>query len=169
MARDTIRTRTSSARTTDRPETVGRLAELLQAFGPLYKRWLHRRLASELGTKHHRAVGELGYHGPMVMGALGAELGVTPRYVTAIVDALERDGLARRAPHAVDRRATLVELTERGQCAYVEGAELFRRLHEELLEVLTPVQQERLLHCLESLLAELRQDAPRWAPGGRVS
>ena len=167
MARDTIRSRTSSAATTTNRETVRKLAELFQAFGPLYKRWLHRRLASELGTRHHRAVGELGHHGPMVMSALGVELGVTPRYVTAIVDALEREGLARRVPHAVDRRATVVELTERGQQAYVHGAALFNRLHEELLEVLTPVQQARLLECLESLLAELRPSAATCEPERR--
>ena len=169
MARDTIRTRTSSPSTTSDVETVGKLAELFQAFGPLYKRWLHRRLAADLGTGHHRAVGELGYHGPMVMSALGAELGVTPRYVTAIVDALEREGLARRAPHAGDRRATLVELTERGQEAYVRGAALFTRLHEELLAVLAPVQRERLLGCLECLLAELRREVSACEPRERAS
>ena len=37
--------------------------------------------------------------------------------MTALIDALEAEGLVRRAPHPTDRRATLVSLTKRGAAA----------------------------------------------------
>ena len=52
--------------------------------------------------------------GPATQVQLADALGVTPRNVTSLVDALEATGFARREPHPTDRRAVLVNLTERG-------------------------------------------------------
>jgi DNA-binding MarR family transcriptional regulator len=55
------------------------------------------------------------YHdGPRTQVELAEAIGVTPRNVTALVDALEATDFARREPHPTDRRAVLVHLTERG-------------------------------------------------------
>lgn len=55
------------------------------------------------------------YHGgPATQIQLAEAMGVTPRNVTALVDALDATGFARREPHPSDRRAVLVHLTERG-------------------------------------------------------
>lgn len=55
------------------------------------------------------------YHGgPATQAHLAEAVGVTPRHVTTLVDALESTGFARRKPHPSDRRAVLVHLTERG-------------------------------------------------------
>ena len=55
------------------------------------------------------------YHGgPATQIQLADAIGVTPRNVTALVDALDATGFARREPHPTDRRAVLVHLTERG-------------------------------------------------------
>lgn len=62
--------------------------------------------------------------GPVVQRALSESLRCTPRYVTTLVDALEAEGLVRRTPHPMDRRATLVTLTKRGAAAAARmGAE----------------------------------------------
>lgn len=126
-------------------------------FGPRYKRWIQARIESELGFTHQRALGELKFHGPMTMSALGVELGVTARYVTALVDHLERQGLARRRAHPSDRRAILVELTPEGEVSCVDSDETAERINAELLSALTPDQQARLLECLEVLLAALQR------------
>lgn len=73
------------------------------------------------------------------MSGISEELGVTRRNVTALVDALEEEGLVRRQPHPTDRRATIIELTEEGErtagAMYDEHreavAELFAELSEE--------------------------------------
>jgi DNA-binding MarR family transcriptional regulator len=62
-----------------------------------------------------RLLNVLAETGPLVMSDLSRALDVTPRAVTGLVDALERDGLARRVRHPSDRRATFVELTPSGR------------------------------------------------------
>jgi len=53
------------------------------------------------------------------MGDLSAALGVTARNITTIVDGLEHEGLLARKPDPTDRRAILLELTEKGR-AHIE-------------------------------------------------
>jgi DNA-binding MarR family transcriptional regulator len=151
MNKHGTRTHTSSASSARRGETIRRLTELFQTFGPQYKRWLHEAVESR-GITHYRVLAELAAHGPMMMNALGQELCVTPRYVTALVDHLEADGFVRRRPHPADRRATLVELTDAGAAASSVSGGTIDRAHAELLSALSPAQQESLLDCLETLL-----------------
>lgn len=51
---------------------------------------------------------------PTSMRELAAALRCDNSYVTAVVDGLERRGIARRRPHSTDRRIKIVELTEEG-------------------------------------------------------
>ncbi|HEX2046340.1 MAG TPA: MarR family transcriptional regulator [Acidimicrobiales bacterium] len=94
-------------------------------------------LATKLTEVMERGLGERGLSasraevllvldkaGAMVQRQLGQALRCTPRYVTALVDALEAEGLVERGRHPTDRRATLVSLTELGAAAAARmGAE----------------------------------------------
>jgi DNA-binding MarR family transcriptional regulator len=93
-------------------QAVGRLFELTVVLGSLMERGLAQR-----GLTRPRAtvLWHLQQVGPVLQRELSQLLGVTPRNVTAIVDALEAAGLVSREPHPRDRRATLVTLTESGQ------------------------------------------------------
>lgn len=62
------------------------------------------------GSRAH-LVWELNRHGPSTQQALAEALGVTPRAVTGLVDALADAGFVTREPHPGDRRATLVTFT----------------------------------------------------------
>jgi DNA-binding MarR family transcriptional regulator len=62
-----------------------------------------------------RMLGALYTEGPQIMHDLSEWLGVTPRNVTALVDALEEEDLVQRRSHPSDRRATIVELTDQGR------------------------------------------------------
>src|SRR5262245_45570545 len=64
-----------------------------------------------LGFARGRVLWALRESGPVLMRALSETLGVTPRSVTGLVDALEADGWVTRSPHPTDRRATLISLT----------------------------------------------------------
>jgi len=55
------------------------------------------------------------YAGPLRIGELAEAEQVQPPTVSRLVDALERDGLATRAPHSEDRRATSVSATKTGR------------------------------------------------------
>ncbi|MEH3053894.1 MAG: MarR family transcriptional regulator [Patulibacter minatonensis] len=52
---------------------------------------------------------------PMSMRELADALDIDPANATAVVDTLERAGLAVRRPHPTDRRAKLVDLTDEGR------------------------------------------------------
>ncbi|MEJ7791335.1 MAG: MarR family transcriptional regulator [Gaiellaceae bacterium] len=55
------------------------------------------------------------FRGPLTLGELAAAEGVRSATMTGIVNGLERDGLARRRPHASDGRAVLIEATAAGR------------------------------------------------------
>lgn len=99
--------------------------------------------------------------GPVTQAQLAESLGVTPRNVTTLVDALEATGFARRAPHPSDRRAVLVQLTERGLSIMETmdaehqtlGADLIAGLDRESVDVATRVL-EHVLGRMQTLIAE---------------
>ena len=62
-----------------------------------------------------RLLWELGRQHPVMQRDLADRLKVTPRNVTALVDALVDAGFVRRDPHPSDRRALAVGLTAKGQ------------------------------------------------------
>ena len=93
-----------------------RLVDEFAAFGPLYMKWVRSRLQDGGMTyARMRLLGALHCKGPQIMSSISDELGVTRRNVTALVDALEEEGLLRRKPHPTDRRATVIELTDLGE------------------------------------------------------
>jgi DNA-binding MarR family transcriptional regulator len=63
----------------------------------------------------------------MTQSELAAELEVTPRNVTTLIDALEETGFVRRTAHPTDRRAAVIVLTPKGQKS-------FARLQSEMTE-----------------------------------
>jgi DNA-binding MarR family transcriptional regulator len=134
---------------------------LLEAFHTLvlaFKRWSRPVLEVEGGSlARMRLLGVLHCSGSRIMNELGEELGVTPRQVTNLVDALEAEGLVRRTPHATDRRATVIEITPPG----VERVEeMFRPFQEQLaapFRDLPAADRRELLRLLESLVAAVRR------------
>jgi DNA-binding MarR family transcriptional regulator len=135
------------------------LVELMGRFGRTYWRWV-RACAEESGGGSPTQVGLLRVlecQGPLKMADLGRHLGVTPRNVTKLVDALEGEGLVRRKPVPRDRRATLVELSPRGaaqaQALFCRGMEEAVALFEELSEA----DREQLARLLRRLLEGLQR------------
>jgi DNA-binding MarR family transcriptional regulator len=134
------------------------LAHAFAAFGPAYKRWTKTRLSErEIGYTHARALHLLRCKGPQIMSELGDDLGITPRYVTVLIDRMEGAGLVRRRPHPNDRRATLIELTDEGHRMCGATGDEHVEAAAELLQVLSPDQQQVLLEAMETLLCELQR------------
>jgi DNA-binding MarR family transcriptional regulator len=104
-----------------------------------------------------RLLGVLHCKGPQIMSDLGEALGVTARQVTNLVDALEEEGLVRRAEHPTDRRATVVEITPQG---FELAGQFWQPFHEKLAGLyreLSEIDQRELLRLLEALLEALRR------------
>jgi DNA-binding MarR family transcriptional regulator len=84
----------------------------------------YRQVLSEyvgLGVTETQAVSYLTVHGDRGQNELAAGLGLSSGAATALVDRLERQGVAERYPHSSDRRRTLVRLTARGHQVAQEG------------------------------------------------
>lgn len=88
-----------------------------------------------------QVIWELGSEPGMTQRVLAQKLAVTPRNVTALVDALEDLGLVTRKPHPNDRRAIQLMLSARGAETYEQfraGRDTFAAL------LLADVSAERL-------------------------
>ena len=122
-------------------------------FIPAYRRWVRARLKNfGIGYAWMRALGVLHCgEGPLIMSALGEELGVTPRNVTKLVDELEAEGLVQRLPHPSDRRATLIDLTDVGREKVAEGYAEYVAVTSELFSVLSEEDQWELIRLMDLL------------------
>lgn len=141
--------------------TVGdislRLVDEFAAFGPAYMKWVRSRMR-EPGVSYARMrlLGALHCRGPKIMSGISDELGVTRRNITALVDALEEEGLVRRRPHPTDRRATVIELTDEGGRTMETLYDKHRRAVAELFAGLTPEERGELVRLLGLLREGLR-------------
>jgi DNA-binding MarR family transcriptional regulator len=99
------------------PDPTGDEA-LADALGSVARR-LRERSAETLAPwditpAHLRALRTLSRNGTMRLSELSDRLQIAPRTATEVVDALQARDLVRRRADPGDRRATLVEVTERG-------------------------------------------------------
>lgn len=134
------------------------LVEALARFDRAYSRWVEAPLQhSGLTYARIKLLGVLSRKGPQIMSALSDELVVTPRSITALVDALEDSGLVKRRAHPTDRRATIIELTPQG----IETCDTMNGQHtaavSELFSVLSTADQRELLRILSLLGTELER------------
>ena len=142
-----------STETPPPPDDALHITRAFAGFAPLYFKWVKSRFAeSGVSFARMKLLGALHSAGPKIMSELSEELGVTARNVTALVDALEGEGLVRRVPHATDRRATVIELTAAGT-GY--GRQMASGSHmdaiAELFRGLTPDEQKQLLGLVTKL------------------
>lgn len=89
--------------------------------------------------------------GKIRMSELATKLGVKARTVTDFVDALEKDKLLVRLPDPLDRRATLLQLTDMAQMQIKKVQLLEEEAAEILLKNLTEEQRNHLIELLSTL------------------
>jgi DNA-binding MarR family transcriptional regulator len=89
-----------------------------------------------LGTTESQAVSSLALHGERGQSDLARDLQLTSSASTALVDRLERQGVAERTAHPRDRRRTIVRLTDRGRHIADES----QRCLSHALQLLAPDQ-----------------------------
>lgn len=131
---------------------LDRVLELAVVLGDDMARDLARRGLT--GSRAH-LVWELHRHGPSTQQTLSKALGVTPRAITGLVDALTEGGFVTREPHPRDRRATLVTFTKQGERA----AKALERDHidlaRELFGDMSPTTFRGFTRGLDAVLARL--------------
>jgi DNA-binding MarR family transcriptional regulator len=136
-----------------------RLLAVVPAFERAFCRWAQSLMECGKGSTpaRMRLLGVLHCKGPQIMSELGDALGVTARQVTNLVDALEEEGLVRRAEHPTDRRATVIEITREGFDLVGKFLQPFHDKLAGLYRELPEADQRDLLRLLETLLEALRR------------
>jgi DNA-binding MarR family transcriptional regulator len=134
-----------------------RLAERFRVLQHVFSRWAHSLIDTGGSPARLHLLGVLHCKGPQIMSGLSDDLGVTPRNVTTLVDALEEEGLVRRTAHATDRRATVIELTPRGAESASVLVDCFKQKLADLFRDLPADDQRELLRLVDSLLAALHK------------
>ena len=152
------------------------ILDRLLLIGALFDHDMARAFAgTPLSPARMRVLWVVHHSGPLTQQALAHALEVSPRNVTALVDALEEAGYLHRGAHPTDRRAVLVSLTALG----VQLMETTTREHAELsatlLDAVRPEDRgavERGIEAIADRLAELVEaetsaDAARATTGTR--
>lgn len=134
------------------------LLDKLLAITSLFQRDMARAFAGTALTEARvTLLWTLAHRGPSTQQALAGALSVTPRNVSALVDALESAGYVRRAPHPTDRRAVLVELTAVGDELMVRMREEHAQLNAALLGAVDPGDRQGLERGVGAILERLAQ------------
>ena len=137
--------------------TQCRLVETFWNFWPAFQRWSDSQTVEKrLTPQRTRILASLQEKGPQIMSDLKEQLGVTATNITALIDALEADGLVVRTPHPKDRRATVIELTADAECELMtQGCSIYRERVAELFSSLTEGDRKELLRMMETLKVRL--------------
>lgn len=140
-----------------------RSEELVEAFtelGPAWVRWVNACLPdASVSFARMRLLSALQTANEMTMRELALYLEVTQRRITALVDALEEEGLVKRRPHPTDGRSTLVSITPAGTKQQDVN---WQQHQEEVAEAFTDIsaeQQKQLLEITPLLTEAMRKRA----------
>jgi DNA-binding MarR family transcriptional regulator len=128
-----------------------RLVAETARFTSAFLRWMEGRACGGLTYARLRLLQALHCGGPAIMRDLGVQLGVSPRNMTAMVDALEDAQLVVRRPHPTDRRATLVELSPGGAREAEQALEPRLDAMAELFEGFSAAEQQAFADALARL------------------
>jgi DNA-binding MarR family transcriptional regulator len=115
----------------------------------LQQRFKWAEIASRLGITQAglRALLSIDPRRPPSMRELAVAMNCDPSYITAMIDDLERAGLAGRQPSATDRRVKTVVLTSRGVAALRTARDGLLHPPPELAQ-LTRTEQQQLARLL---------------------
>ncbi len=116
----------------------------------------HLVICSRIGNEEGLAPSELSEH-----------LGISRNTVSALLNALEEQGLIERQLHPEDRRQFLIRITPEGMELVGIRAPDFGRLVTSVFGVFTPNEQDTLAALLDKLLSNMVQMAEN--NGGQIS
>jgi DNA-binding MarR family transcriptional regulator len=141
------------------------LDTLASCFGKLFLR-MHRlmdRRMAKSGASFSRAKLLLmcEKEGPTRAIDMADMFGLAPRTVTEALDGLERDGLIRREPDAVDRRVKRVIITAEGKRAIDATEPLRVEMIDRIFGRLSEEEQAQLGRILDKLTAAIDDEELR--------
>jgi DNA-binding MarR family transcriptional regulator len=124
--------------------------------------------ASGLSPARLSALSVLVFGGPKTIGDLADAEQVRPPTMSALVDGLEKDGLARRAPDQHDRRLVRVHASARGRRVLQRARERRIAALAERLSNLDANEIELVRHAAELVDTSLRRSSAAPEPAARA-
>ncbi len=112
--------------------------------------------AAGIGPAQLSAMSVIVFGGPVSLNDLARAEQVKPPTMSRIVDALETAGLARRRINPQDRRAVLIEATEKGVALLHEGRRRRVKFLARYLARMSAAERARLQHAIAALQNALR-------------
>jgi DNA-binding MarR family transcriptional regulator len=125
----------------------------------------HARVGTELlreagvASPHEIVLLYLDTHGARPQTDLVHYMGRDRSTVTATLQAMERAGLVARIPSPSDKRAMIVQLTQKGCDAVPRAYAAWQELERRTTRSLTPSQQADLLTALTAVRDALNEDS----------
>lgn len=120
---------------------------------------------AKLGPRHGVALSLLSERGPLTVGQLASELGLTLPTVSGIIAEVEQAGFVQRSADPADRRRTIVTLVPQHNKAldiWLDGA---TAPMARALDQLTHQERLAFLKAMTFLQAELNDDTRHYPPG----
>jgi DNA-binding MarR family transcriptional regulator len=115
----------------------------------------------KLGVTETQALSYLAIHGDRGQNELAADLGLTSSASTALVDRLEKQGIAQRYAHPTDRRRLRIGLTDRGRAVVDQS----RRWLSSAFERIPADELPSLAAALQSMASDLREHSDKMSSG----
>jgi DNA-binding MarR family transcriptional regulator len=113
--------------------------------------------ASGIAPARLSALSVIVFGGPVSLSDLARAEQVKPPTMSRIVDALEVDGLARRRVNQQDRRALLIEASEKGAAMLKEGRKRRVRFLASYLSKLDSSELSDIERAVQAIQKALRQ------------
>ena len=95
--------------------------------------------------------------GRLIQSALGKMLLVHRSNVTGLVDRMEKAGFVRRITDYLDRRANMVEMTEKGEDIFKKAREAYYEAIEKAMSSVSSGERERVSEVLGKIRNKIRK------------
>ncbi|HEY0334277.1 MAG TPA: MarR family transcriptional regulator [Stenotrophomonas sp.] len=102
----------------------------------------------DFGFSHYVGLKVLSLHSPCTANELAQALDQTPSAVTRLLDKLEALGYVRREPHAQDRRALQIVMTDEGRQMWIQLKVRGDHAMDYALRDLTPDERDQLISLM---------------------
>ncbi len=112
--------------------------------------------ASGIGPARLSALSVVVFGGPISLNDLARAEQVRPPTMSRIVDALEREGLARKTVNQQDRRAVVIEATAKGANVLQQGRRRRVRALAKSLSRLKHAERGKIERAIEAIQKALR-------------
>lgn len=122
-----------------------------------WRAWNHLAKSTGLSMPQFGILMQVHHRGNCAIGDISERFDITNAAASQLVDKLVQNGLIQRQEDPNDRRAKLLNLTEKGRELIQQGIEERRRWVDQLAEKLTPEERTKVAEALHIMIQAARE------------